>query len=105
MWEIVRCQWGEQETYLKDGYEPFAVAQEAEAGGMGVNRFMTYVYLRKVILKGSSGHLAYLEWKQREIKRQMGEVVAMGMPSSNISGSNSVQERMGVNEEKSGTHE
>ena len=34
--------------------------------------------------------------QQREIKRQMEEVVAMGMPSSNISGSNSVQERMGV---------
>jgi len=96
MWDIVRCQWEGQETYLKDGYEPFAVAQEVVDLSVlkGGYCLMTYVYLRK--LKGSSGHLAYLEWKQREIKRQMAEVVAMGMPSSNISGSNSVQERMGV---------
>ena len=51
MWDIVRCQWGQQEQYLRDGYEPFAVAEEAEAGVLGMTRFTTYIYLRKPIRK------------------------------------------------------
>ena len=55
MWDIVRCQWGQQEQYLRDGYEPFAVAAEAEAVAMGMNRFTTYIYLRKLITFTATG--------------------------------------------------
>ncbi len=46
MWELASCEMGEQEKYLKEGWEPFAVSPSMVNGSNG-QVFKTYIYFRR----------------------------------------------------------
>jgi len=53
MWEIVRCEWGTEKSYLLEGYEPFAVAADEQRSSTD-RYFLTYVYLRRAVTKSAA---------------------------------------------------